>query len=138
MLRYFPPMFIFVVAGQNLSIFVCIWEKLSITWLISHKKVNLHNFKLIFLVILQVFDLECDDETSLKVVFVTLGLEFMKFEKLKSLHRDNNKIDLQKFSLQEFSQAIPYNLYYGAKTVFKILFCISSDGNSGKFYYAQI
>ena len=50
------------------------------------KEKSLQNFKLLFPVILRIFDQECHDETSLKVVSVKFVHIFMKFRKLESLH----------------------------------------------------
>lgn len=60
------------------------------------KKVNLQNYKPLLPVILQIFDLKCHGQTSVKVAFVIFGLIFIKFRKLKSLHRENKKLDLHK------------------------------------------
>ena len=60
------------------------------------QKMSLQNFKPPFPLILQIFDLECDGQTSLKVVFVKFGQIFMKFKKLESLHMENKKLYHQK------------------------------------------
>ena len=55
------------------------------------KKDSLQNFKPIFAVVLQVFELECHGQASLKVEFVLFGLVFMKFRKFKILHQESKK-----------------------------------------------
>ena len=65
-------------------------------WLFTLKKVGLQNLKVIFLVILRIVDLECHDQTCVKVELVVFGLVFMKFRKLRSLYRENKKLDLHK------------------------------------------
>ena len=57
------------------------------------KKVHWQNLKLIFPVILQVFDLECHGQTSVKVELVMCRLLFMKSRKLKSCYWENEKLD---------------------------------------------
>ena len=47
------------------------------------QKVRLQNLKLIFLVILQTFDLECHGQTSVKIELVMFGLVLIKFRKLR-------------------------------------------------------
>ena len=56
-----------------------------VVWLFTLKKVQSQNLKLIFLVILQIFDLKCHDKTSVKVELVMPGLVLMKFRKLRRL-----------------------------------------------------
>ena len=56
-----------------------------VIWLFTLKKVQSQNLKLIFLVILQIFDLKCHDKTSVKVELVMPGLVLMKFRKLRRL-----------------------------------------------------
>ena len=56
-----------------------------VVWLFTLKKVQSQNLKLIFLVILQIFDLKCHDKTSVKVELVMTGLVLMKFRKLRRL-----------------------------------------------------
>ena len=48
--------------------------------------------KPIFPVILQIFDLECQGHTFLKVAYVMFRLVFIKFRKSTSLHRKNKKV----------------------------------------------
>ena len=62
----------------------------------SQKERSLQNFKLLFPVILRIFDHECHDETSLKVASVKFVHIFMKFRKLESLHLENIKLDRHK------------------------------------------
>ena len=57
---------------------------------------RLQNFKSLFPLIWQIFDLECDGQTCLKVVFVKFAQIFMKFKKLESLHMKNKKLHHQK------------------------------------------
>ena len=57
---------------------------------------SLQNFKPIFSIILQIVDLECHAEMPPKVAYVMFGLFFMKFRKLKSLHRENKKLNRHK------------------------------------------
>ena len=56
-----------------------------VVWLFTLKKVQSQNLKLIFLVILQIFDLKCHGKTSVKVELVMPGLVLMKFRKLRRL-----------------------------------------------------
>ena len=53
-------------------------------------------FVFLFFVVLQIFDLECHGQTSVKVKLVMFGFVFMKFRKLKSLCWENKKLDLHK------------------------------------------
>ena len=71
----------------------------------THKKVSLQSFKAIFRVVFCIFDLKCYTQTS--PWFVMFRLVFMKFRKLKSLHRENKKLDLNKISTIQF---IPYSI----------------------------
>ena len=59
----------------------------------SPSKKYVKNLKLIFPVILRVFDLEYHGQTSVKVELVMFRLVFMKFRKLRSLYRENKKLD---------------------------------------------
>ena len=62
------------------------------------KKVRLQNLQLSFIVTLRIFDLECHGQT-VKVALVELvmfDLIFMKFRKLRSLYRENKKLNLHK------------------------------------------
>ena len=54
------------------------------------KNIRLQNIKLIFPVILRIFDLESHSQISVKAEV------FKKFRKLKSLYRKNKKLDLDK------------------------------------------
>ena len=47
-----------------------------------------------FPVILRIYELECHDQTSVKVAFVMFGPTFMKFGKLKNLYWGNKNLDL--------------------------------------------
>ena len=69
---------------------------MQLIWLFTLKKIRLQNLQLIFLVILRILDLECHSQTSVKVELVMLALVFMKFRKLRSLFRENQKLDLYK------------------------------------------
>ena len=60
------------------------------------QKISLQNFKSLFPLILRFFDLECHDQTSLKVAFVKFAKVFMKFRKLESLHMKNKKLHRHK------------------------------------------
>ena len=62
---------------------------------LTMEKVSLQNLKPTFPVISRIFDFEYHGQTSLKVALM-FGLVFMKFRKLKSLHRENKKLDLYK------------------------------------------
>ena len=52
---------------------------------------NLHvrnyGFK-VFPVVLQIYKLECHNQTSVRVAFVVFGAAFMKFKKSENLHGD--------------------------------------------------
>ena len=80
------------------------------------------NFKSIFPVILRIFDLKYQAQTSFEVGFVIFGLVFIKFRKIKSLHWENKDPDLQ-FQLNCF-HSLCHSLYYRLN-VFKRLFWIS-------------
>ena len=60
------------------------------------QKISLQNFKPLFPLILQIFDLECHGQTSLKVAFVKFTHVFMKFRKLENLHMENKKLHCHK------------------------------------------
>ena len=83
------------------------------------KKVSFLDFKAIFPVILQIFDLECHGQTSLKAAFVMFGLVLRKFRKLKSVDQENKKLNLYKF---RYFHCLSNSLYHGAEIVFKISF----------------
>lgn len=67
------------------------------------------NLNYIFSVFLPTFYFARYFQTSLKVASVTFGLIFMKFKKLKYLHQENEKIDLQVFSLFELFPILSYS-----------------------------
>ena len=74
---------------------------LSLIVLFKQKKMygcKIYSFFFVFLffVVLQIFDLECHGQTSVKVKLVMFGFVFMKFRKLKSLCWENKKLDLHK------------------------------------------
>ena len=56
----------------------------------------MENLQLIFLLILRIFDLEFHGQTSVQVELVMFGLVFMKFRKLRSLYRENKKLNFHK------------------------------------------
>ena len=58
---------------------------MPIIWLLTLKKVGFQNLQLTFLVILQIFDLECHHQTSAIAELVMFALVFMNFRKLRSL-----------------------------------------------------
>ena len=58
---------------------------MQIIWLFNLKNMRLQNLKLIFPVILRIFDLESHSQTSVKVELVMFELIFIKFRKLRSL-----------------------------------------------------
>ena len=60
---------------------------MEIISLFTLKKVHLQNLKLIFPVILQIFDLECHVQTSVKDELIMFRLVFMKVRKLRGLCR---------------------------------------------------
>ena len=66
---------------------------------INHQKLRLQNLKLIFLVTLRSFDLECHSQSTVKIELVTFVLVSVKFRKLRSLYGENKKLDLHKTSL---------------------------------------
>ena len=63
---------------------------------IHFQKSTFANLQLIFLVMLRIFDLECRFQTSVKIELVMFGLVFTKFRKLRSLYRENKKLDFHK------------------------------------------
>ena len=67
---------------------------MGLIWLFTLKKSTFAKFKTF--VILRILDLECHGQTSVKVELVTLALVFMIFRKLRSLCRENKKLDLYK------------------------------------------
>ena len=80
----------------NRPYFAYILENLSTVCLITHK-INFQNFKPLFPVILQIFDLECHDQAPLKIAFLKFGDVFMKSSRssvfykkvvLKDTHRE--------------------------------------------------
>ena len=81
------------------------------------------NFKAIFPVILWIFDLECHGQTSLKAALVMFGVVLKKFRKLKSVHRENKRLDFHRF---RYFHCLSEN-YHGTEIVFKILFWIISS-----------
>ena len=60
---------------------------MEIISLFTLKKVHLQNLKLIFPVILQIFDLECHVQTSAKDELIMFRLVIMKVRKLRRLYR---------------------------------------------------
>ena len=47
-----------------------------------------------FPVILRIYELECHNQTSVKVAFVMFGAAFMKSGKLKNLYCENKNLNL--------------------------------------------
>ena len=78
----------------------------------------MQNFKPIFPGILQSFGPECHSQTSYTVAFFMFGLVFMKFRKLKDLHREKENLNL--FKIRYFY--LSYSLFYGTATIFEVLF----------------
>ena len=60
------------------------------------QKISLQNFNPLFPLILRIFDLECNGQTSLKVAFERFAHVFMKVSKLESLHIENKKLHRHK------------------------------------------
>ena len=71
------------------------------------KKYVLQNLQLIFLVILRIFVLECHGQTSVKVELVMFALVFKKFRKLRSLCRENKKLNLRKTLIFSLFKSFP-------------------------------
>ena len=82
-------------------------RKYAIIWLLTLKKVRLQNLQLIFLVILRIFVLECHGQTSVKVELVMFALVFKKFRKLRSLCRENKKLNLRKTLIFSLFKSFP-------------------------------
>ena len=68
-----------------------------IIWLFTLKKVRLQNFRLIFQVILRIFDLQYYGQIPVKIELVIYGLILMTFRKLRSLYREENSLISIKF-----------------------------------------
>ena len=83
------------------------------------KKKRLQNLQLIFLVILRTFVLECHGQTSVKVELVMFALVFKKFRKLRSLCRENKKLNLRKTLIFSLFKSFPILL---ASSIGKKLF----------------
>ena len=84
----------------------------------THKRLC---FQSSFPVILRIYELECHDQTSVKVALVMCGPTFIKFMKLKKLENENLDVKLRYFLFLNNS------LFYGVKFAFKVLFRISID-----------
>ena len=56
----------------------------------THKRLCFQSF---FPVILRIYELECHDQTSVKVAFVMFGATLMKFGKLKNLYCENKNLN---------------------------------------------
>ena len=89
--RLFPNLILFQIFLFRLYI-----RKFVNSLLNYPQKISLQNFKPLFPLILQIFDLECHGQTSLKVAFVKFAHVFMKFRKLESLHMENKKLHRHK------------------------------------------
>ena len=77
--------------------------------IVTLKKVRLQNLQLNFIVTLRIFDLECHGQT-VKVELVDLvmfDLIFMKFRKLRSLYRENKKLNLHKTLIFSLFKSFP-------------------------------
>ena len=68
-----------------------------IIWLFTLKKVRLQNLRLIFQVILRIFDLQYYGQIPVKIELVIYGLILMIFRKLRSLYREENSLISIKF-----------------------------------------
>ena len=55
----------------------CLYLRKYINKLVTFKKVCFQNLQLIFLVILRTFDLECHDQTSVKIELVMFGVSYL-------------------------------------------------------------
>ena len=76
----------------------------------KYKFASLQNLQLIFIVILRIFVPECHGQTFVKVELVMFGLIFMKFRKLRklrSLCRENKKLDLHKTLIFSLFKSFP-------------------------------
>ena len=82
--RLFPNLILFQIFLFRLYI-----RKFVNSLLNYPQKISLQNFKPLFPLILQIFDLECHGQTSLKAAFVKFAHVFMKFRKLESFHMEN-------------------------------------------------
>ena len=65
-------------------------------WLFTIIKVRFESLQILQLTFLQIFDLECHRQTFVKLELAKFVLAFMKFRKLRSLCRENKKLDLHK------------------------------------------
>ena len=68
-----------------------------IIWLFTLKKVRLQNLRMIFQVILRIFDLQYYGQIPVKIELVIYGLILMTFRKLRSLYREENSLISIKF-----------------------------------------
>ena len=80
---------------------------MPIIWLLTLKKVGFQNLQLTFLVILQIFALECHHQTSAIAELVMFALVFMNFRKLSSLCRENKKLDFHKTLIFSLFKSFP-------------------------------
>ena len=94
---------------------------MQIAWSLTPKKVNLQNWKPVFSVILQFFNIECHGQTSLNFKFCQVLPLFHEVKKLKTLLRK------QKPSSPKNLGIFTVSLYQGAKIVFEIIFLIFDD-----------
>ena len=78
---------------------------MEIILLFTLKNERFQNLKLIFLVILQISDLECHGQTSVNVDLVMFGVVFMIFQ--KPVPRKQTNMDLCKTSLFSLFKSFP-------------------------------
>ena len=78
---------------------------MEIILLFTPKNARFQNLQLIFLVILQISDLECHGQTSVNVDLLMFGVVFMKFK--KPLPRKQTNMDLRYF------HCLSDSLFYG-------------------------
>ena len=78
---------------------------MEIILLFTLKNARLQNLKLIFLVILRIYDLECHGQTSVNVDLIMFGVVFMKFK--KPLPRKQTNMDLRKTSIFSLFRSFP-------------------------------
>ena len=75
--------------------------------LVIHPRKIWKNWSWFFVAILRVFDLECNGQTSVKVELIMFGLVFMKLRKLRSLFRENEKLDPRKTLMFSLFKSFP-------------------------------
>ena len=88
--RYFPNLI------PTETLVLCLYlSKFENSFVPTPKKVSLQHLKLIFPVILWIFNLKWHDQASLNVPFVRFCLFFIKFKKLKTLYWENKNLHLK-------------------------------------------